>query len=123
MSDYIPLTDRPAQTIEQRRQIVQEVDGIMAVNGFAKTMHMAALDDAYILGRIALDQKQDFLLLEARITGTKSVLASIGQDDARFTGLRQRCEADQEEYGRLSRAWDLAEVSALSLVCSPSKPL
>lgn len=93
---------RPAVTVEQRRAIVQEADGIMALEGFVKTAPMIALDEAYIQGQITLDQKRDFLLLEARITGAKSVLACIGNDDPRFADITQRCQVHEGELRSLA---------------------
>lgn len=98
----IETEDEPAYTMEQRRQFVQQADGIMALEGFVKTPQMSVLDEAYIQGRITLDQKQDFLLLDARIAGAKSVLTSIGKDDARFAEIAKRCQAHEDELRALA---------------------
>ncbi len=106
---------RPADTVEQRRAIVQEADGIMALEGFAKTPPMVALDEAYIQGQITLNQKMDFLLLDARIAGAKSVLLSIGQDDPRFADINQRCQVHENELRALAKRLDAGISDAFGL--------
>lgn len=78
------------------RLSMQQVDSVMALEGFEKSEAMRALDSAILAGRTTVAGAAQFLVLHSRIVAARAILSSIGPDDERYETIRARCDEQVE---------------------------
>lgn len=83
---------------ESVAESMQQVDSVMALEGFEKSEAMKALDAAILARRTTVAGAAHFLVLHSRIVAARAVLTSIGPDDERYGVIRARCD---EQVGAL----------------------
>lgn len=103
------------ELVESVAASMQQVDSVMALEGFEKSEAMKALDAAILAGRTTVAGAAQFLVLHSRILAARAVLGSIGPDDERYATIRARCDEQTEALRSLAVDMDGAVRVAFGL--------
>ena len=104
-----------AEAIAARAKGVHDTDSIWALEGFTKTPTIRELDAAYVAGHITAAEKLAVVQLEARLTGARSVLAALPEDDPRRAVIKERLVEQTQELRSMAHGISSALVRALGL--------
>ena len=77
--------------------IFRQTNAVMAIEGFEKTPTMESLQAAVLAGRATLNEAEAFVLLEAKIAGTRCTLEAISPSDPRFTVIADSLNVHVEQ--------------------------
>ena len=77
--------------------IFRQTNALMALEGFEKTPAMESLQAAVLAGRATLNEAEAFVLLEAKIAGTRCALEASGPNDPQFAVTTDQLKAHVEQ--------------------------
>ena len=77
--------------------VFRQTNAVMAIEGFEKTPAMESLQAAVLAGRATLNEAEAFVLLEAKIAGTRCTLEAISPSDPQFAVTTDQLKAYVEQ--------------------------
>ena len=88
---------------EQLRAAIRSIDGSFAHEGFDKTKQANALDDAVVDGGVSISDTVEFVTLNARLVGVRSMLEAIGPTSEDYRTIKARHDEQLDFLRTLAR--------------------